>query len=729
MNRRIVIVGPYATSILLSAFLLFVVQPMIGRALLPVFGGAPAVWNMAMVFFQVLLLGGYAYSHWLVDRPAWQQLLCQGLVVLAPLLLLPPALPAMDPALAVAAPVRQSFLALAWAVGLPFLALSTNASLVQRWYLRRSPGDNPYWLYAASNGGSAAALIAYPLIIEPLGGLSWQSRWWAGAYLLFALVTLVLLWRDLRLARTTAAVAAVTASLPPGPGWRQKAGWALRAGLASSLLLSTTMQITTDVAAIPLLWTLTLLVYLLTFMLAFGQQRPAPRRLLALATVVGASLGLVAMVAMLKHPLALFMGISVGTLFCGAWLCHSDLARSAPAPEHLTGFFLWVTLGGAVGGMLNSLLAPQLLTSVAEYPLTLVALLWLITLTGPAARRPLGRPATVALVMVLALAGGGLLWAAGGIAGLEALVLRQLVLLMPLLVLALGAAAWLASRRAWAYAACMSMVVLYVIDGRHLASRIQYQDRSFFGVIRVLESRGERVLLHGTTVHGSERISGPLRGKPGVYYHEDGTLAQLMRQMPANGRAGIVGLGTGALAHYLEPGQRLVYYDIDPLVVRIADEQFTFLRQTRGEVDVRIADGRLGLQRDRDQDLFDLLIIDAFSSDAIPTHLLTSEALATYVGRLAPNGILAFHISNQFFDLEPVIAGSAQALDLHGARVDWDPDKAQKNEGAARLLTVVLSPDPVKAGSWARSEGGRTLTAERLLWTDDHIDLLAALAE
>lgn len=728
MNRRILIVGPYAASILLSAFLLFVVQPMVGRALLPVFGGAPAVWNMAMVFFQVLLLGGYAYSHWLVDRPAWLQLLCQGLVVVAPLLLLPPALPEMDPALAAAAPVRQSFLALAWAVGLPFLALSTNASLVQRWYLRQSPGDNPYWLYAASNGGSAAALVAYPLIIEPLGGLGWQSRWWAAAYLLFALVTLVLLWRDLRMAaRTTAGAAA--AAPTPGPGWRQKAGWALRAGLASSLLLSTTMQITTDVAAIPLLWTLTLLVYLLTFMLAFGQRRPAPRRILALATVAGASMGLVAMVAMLKHPLALFMGISLGTLFCGAWLCHSDLARSAPAPEHLTGFFLWVTLGGAVGGMLNSLLAPQLLTSVAEYPLTLVALLWLITLSEPEARRPLARPARAALALILALAGGGLLWAAGGIAGLDALVLRQLVLLMPLLVLALGAVAWLASRRAWAYAICMTMVVLYVMAGRHLASRIHYQARSFFGVIRVLESRGERVLLHGTTVHGSERLSGALRGKPGVYYHEDGTLAQLMRRMPADGHAGIVGLGTGALTHFLEPGQRLVYYDIDPLVARIAREQFTFLRHARGPVDVRVADGRLGLQRDRDEEPFDLLIIDAFSSDAIPTHLLTREALAVYAERLAPNGILAFHISNQFFDLEPVIAGSAESSGMHGARVDWTPDKAQKREGAARLMTVLLSPSAAPVASWMRSEGGRALTVERLYWTDDHVDLLAALAE
>lgn len=726
MSRRQPGVAPYAGAILLSAFLLFAVQPMIARALLPRFGGAPAVWNLVQVFFQVLLLGGYAYSHWLTRQPPARQRLLQSLVVLTPLLLLPPVLPAVDPVLAATSPVRQVFLALSGAVGLPFLALSTNATLVQRWYLRHLAGRNPYWLYAASNGGSAAALIAYPLLIEPLAGLEAQRRQWTAGYLLYAGVTLWLLWRDARVAGRDADAPARPATASE-PSWRHKLGWAARAALGSALLLSTTLQITTDVAAVPLLWTLTLLLYLVTFMLAFGWTRPAPRGLLALVSILGSSLALVALVAALKHPLGLFMTNALLVLFCGAWLCHADLARSAPEPERLSAFYLWMTVGGALGGLLSSLVAPRLFDSVAEYPASLAALVWLAALTRPP-RAPLGRRGRLAASSVLGLSVLGLLWAAGGVHAPGAAALRQVALLMPLLVLVLGAIAALALKRAWLYAACLSLAAGYLVAGQGGLAQVQAQERSFFGVMRVLQSPGgERILMHGTTIHGSERVSGPRQGLPGTYYHEDGVLARLVSQVKPDGRIAVVGLGAGGLARYLRPGQTLTFYEIDPLVIRIAQERFSFLKASAGRVDLRVGDGRLGLALEAGRPAYDLLIVDAFSSDAIPTHLLTREALAVYAERVAPDGFLAFHISNHFFDLEPVIAGSVATLGLRGATIDWTPDERQRREGAERLQAVVLARRPERLALWLASPGGRALTARAIAWSDDHVDLLGAL--
>jgi len=726
MSRRGSPVAPYAGAILLSAFLLFAVQPMIARALLPRFGGAPAVWNLAQVFFQVLLLGGYAYSHWLTRQPPARQRWLQSLLVLAPLLLLPPVLPAVDPALAATHPVSQVFLALSGAVGLPFLALSTNATLVQRWYLRQLAGRNPYWLYAASNGGSAAALVAYPLLIEPLAGLEAQRWQWTAGYLVYAGLTLWLLWRDAR----TGGGAAAEPSRPTAaaePSWRRKLGWAGRAALGSALMLSTTLQITTDVAAVPLLWTLTLLLYLVTFMLAFGLMRPAPRGLLALVTVLGSSLALVAMVAALKHPMALFMSNALLVLFCGAWLCHADLARSAPEPEQLSVFYLWMTVGGALGGLLSSLVAPRLFDSVAEYPASLAALVWMAALTRPP-KTPLGRRGRWAAATLLGLCAVGLLWAAGGVKAPGPTVLRQLALLAPLLVLLGGGLAALSLRRAWPYAACLSLTAAYLIAGQGGLEQVQAQGRSFFGVMRVLQSPGgERILMHGTTMHGSEWIGGPRQGMPGTYYHEDGVLARLVSQVDPGGRIGIVGLGAGGLARFLQPGRTLTFYEIDPLVIRIARERFGFLRNSAGQVALRVGDGRLGLALDAGRPAYDLLIIDAFSSDAIPTHLLTREALAVYAERVAPDGILAFHVSNHFFDLEPVIAGSIAGTNLRGVAIDWVPDLEQRREGAERLQAVLLARRPERLQPWLTSPGGRALTARRIPWSDDHVDLLGAL--
>lgn len=733
---------PYAGSILLSAFLLFAVQPMVGRALLPSFGGAPAVWNMALVFFQVLLLGGYAYSHWLTQQPPARQRLVHAVLLLLPLLLLPPRLPNIDPALAAASPVSQALLALALAAGLPFLVLSSNSSLVQHWYLRDRGQADPYWLYAASNAGSAAALIAYPLLIERLGGLGAQARWWTAGYLVFILLSALLLWRSRRARVLTEDVEggrppgaedeapiAAEAVLPPPPDLRRRLAWALRAGLASSLLLGTTQQISTDMAAIPLLWAITLLLYLVTFMLAFGKRRLLPPALLGLLTAAGAALTLISLIANLKHPSWFIVGLALAALFFGAWYCHDDLARSAPDPRHLTQFYLWIAIGGAAGGLATSLLAPQLLRGVGEYPLALAALVWLIHLGQRSGEGERGGSRLLGAAL-LALAALGLVWSAGGRSVMAQLPesLRPVVLLMPLLVLGLGSALSLWQRRLWPFAVATSLVALYVADGRHLPLDIEFQDRSFFGVVRVFHSeRGERMIMHGTTIHGSEWVEGPLTGRAGMYYHREGVLAGLAQLLPAGGRMAMVGLGSGAMAGYLKSGQELVCFEIDPLVARVAEERFGFIDASEGEVTMRMGDGRLSLQRDPDGRPFDLILIDAFSSDAIPTHLLTKEAVAIYAARLSDGGALAFHISNQFFDLEPVIAAAGRDLGLHGLRADWDPDARQRREGAAKHRVVILSLDAASASAWTRRFSGRPLRPAPRPWTDDRVNLLEVL--
>lgn len=730
---------PYAGSILLSAFLLFAIQPMVGRALLPSFGGSPAVWNMALVFFQVLLLGGYAYSHWSVRLSPRSQVLGHAVLLGLPLLLLPPRLPELDPALTAARPVSQAFLALALAAGLPFLVLSSNSSLVQYWYRRDRGQADPYWLYAASNGGSAAALIAYPLLIERLGGLADQARWWTAGYLAFLLLSLVLLrraWRRRSVGPDPGVEVAADpamAATSPAPDLRRRLGWALRAALASSLLMGTTLQISTDMAAIPLLWTFTLLLYLLTFMLAFGRRGGAlPRRLLGLLAASSIALTLVALIANLKHPVWFVVGLAMAALFFGAWYCHDDLARTAPDPAHLTQFYLWISIGGAAGGLANSLLAPMLLRGVGEYPMALALLAWLIAWAGQGAAPPVGRPGRMLVGALLALGALGLIWAAGGrsvMAGLDE-SLWPLLRLMPLIVLAGGCLVALLLRRAWPYAVVMSMVALYVAGGRHLPFTTDFQDRSFFGVLRDFRSpRGERMLMHGTTVHGSEWISGPLVGQPGMYFYREGILARLTQALPEQGRMAMIGLGSGALASYLRTGQELLCFEIDPLVIKVAQERFGFLSKSQGAVTLRLGDGRLSLQRDPDPRPFQLIIIDAFSSDAIPTHLLTKEAIAIYAGRLDAKGLLAFHVSSQFFDLEPIIAAAARDLSLHGLRADWYPDARQSAEGAAKHWVVILSPDPTVADDWLQRLDGRALRPAAQPWTDDRIELLEALLD
>lgn len=758
----------YAASIFSSAFLLFTIQPAAARLLLPPFGGSPAVWNTALVFFQCLLLAGYAYAHLSVGRlrPRPRRRL-HALVLLLPLATLPPALAAApDPA---RPPFLSVWLALAAMVGAPFFVLASNSSLIQHWYAitGRGGAGEPYRLYAASNLGSLLALLAYPFLIEPRLGLERQLGAWTLGYGLFAALTLAVMADAARRgAEETAPAApdpvsagaasagtgshraeASSSGMAPVPTEAAPAGaadaptrtrrliWAAWAAIAVSLLMSTTLQITTDLAAVPLLWILPLLIYLGSFVVAFAWPDALPRRILAGATVLSVALSLVLATAAVDLPVAIGLGTALATLAAGTLLCHADIARDRPSPRFLTGFYLWISIGGALGGLLNSLLAPLVFNSVAEYPITLVLLALVAALPPGTGRAELGAQArqrgTWAAPIAFTLALAWAAWRLSGAAPAEHAQAALFVLLYAMLVgvLLFGLAGrWGKPGLRWAFVAVAALTAVLVLRDSFLGVPVRAQARSFFGVHRVLELEGLRLLRHGTTVHGSQAMDPALRRVPRLYYHRAGPMSALVRRAPEGARIAVVGLGTGSQATDCRPGQRLTYFEIDPVVEALARTHFSYLADAACDTAVVIGDGRLRLAELPDGQ-FDLLIVDAFSSDAIPIHLLTEEAVALFLAKLRPGGLLAYHISNRHFDLRPVLAGAAAPSGAAGLVALWEPEEEALREGAVASNVVALSRDPAALEALAAASplwGPLDLEA-RIRWTDDFASLLPVL--
>jgi SAM-dependent methyltransferase len=727
-------------SVFLSALLLFLVQPMVARLLLPGYGGSPAVWSTALVFYQVVLLAGYAYAHLATTRLSGR--LRVGLhlgVVLVGLLVLPPAarLAAAPPA--GAWPVPWVLLALAAAIGPPFFALSSNATLVQRWLAGSGSAGarDPYRLYAASNAGSLLALVAYPLLLEPRLGLRDQGGSWSVGYGLFVVLTLVVLrltWPAPALADAATVVGAdagedpsAAAAAATAPTRRRRLGWLVRAAVPVSLMLAVTLTLSTDVIALPLLWVLPLAVYLLTYILAFALPERLPRGPIAAATVTSILIDLVAQLVPLPLPMPVLIAVNLAPLAAGGLLCHLDLARDRPAPRFLTGFYLWLALGGALGGIANSLLAPLVFDNVAEYPLTLAALAWLVGAAGPramgqalAASWRRGAPATltilaVGLVSTILLVRGDL--------SLRTWAVILLALLLPYSLV-------FRPRQAH-FALAGTLVAVLLGLGWASVLPVMAQDRSFFGVVRVLSEAGARVMIHGTTLHGVQQEDPELARIPAAYYHPNGPLGRAVRSMPADARIGLVGLGTGALAALTQPGQRADFFEIDPLVVDIARSAFTYLRDAPGEVAVTVADGRLGLAAVPDGH-YDLLVLDAFSSDAVPTHLLTAEALDLYRRKVRPGGLIVVHVSNRELDLARVFRGWSAATGHPVALQRWEPATADRQQGAVPTVAVALAPEDATVRRLVDDSGGAWQlldpTGPAATWTDDRSDLMGVLS-
>ena len=709
----------FATAMFVNALLLFLVQPMFAKLLLPRFGGSPAVWTTCMLFFQSALLAGYAYSHSVVRlRRPWAQAVTHVAVMGLPILTLPIAL-----STAVAAPDHPiaSVLRLSvFAVGAPFFALATSAPLLQRWFsaARRHTAVDPYFLYAASNVGSFASLVLYPTVIEPRLALSTQTSVWAFGYSLAVLLTLVcavVMWRHTPGGFNEPALS--SGADTEVVTWSRRARWIALAFVPSSLMLAVTAYISTDVAAVPLLWVIPLALYLITFVAAFSSYSPRVvsvcNRYLPLVLLFLAFL----LMSEARLPLAGMAATHLAAFTVLAILCHGFLAADRPSPAHLTDFYLSLAIGGALGGVFNTLLAPVLFKSVLEYPLALACGILVLTFTRdspPLRSKPRwwAKPLIVAGLTTVALK-----WPGSGI---------QTALIVWAILIGAVVVSFSVSRQRRRLGVCvLVMLGLYAVGGRGYVN-LAYASRTFFGTYRVIADREHPsfTLFHGTTLHGRQNVGS---GEPLTYFHRGSPIAQVFAMRPAPMKSvGVVGLGTGTLAAYAEPGQQWTFYEIDPEVERIGRDTryFTHLATCGSQCRVVIGDARLSLQQRTE--MHDIIVLDAFSSDSIPIHLLTREAMQLYLSRLNPDGILALHISNNHLDLRPVLAGMMRDLRLAG-RVQFQ-DTTDMTGGKFGSHWSVLARSEAALGVLATDGRWKHLRPSReRTWTDDFSNIWSVL--
>ncbi len=710
----------FAAAMFVNALLLFFVQPMFAKLLLPRFGGSPAVWTTCMLFFQSALLAGYAYSHSVVKlRRSWQQAAVHLVVMALPVLTLPIATAAATSASV--NPITDVLRLSAISVGAPFFALATSAPLLQRWFAasRGNGSVDPYFLYAASNVGSFASLMLYPTLIEPALALSTQTRGWSVGYSIAVALTVlcaIVMWR-----RASPVEDTTTASSAPAEvlTWGRRGRWIALSFVPSSLMLAATAYISTDVAAVPLLWVIPLGLYLITFVITFS---PSGTRVVAVCNRFF-PLVLLYLTWMLtseaRLPLAPMAGTHLLAFFVIAMQCHGALAQDRPSAAHLTAFYLSLAVGGALGGVFNTLFAPLLFRSVLEYPLALACGVFILTFrpgSQPllAARRWWLQPAIVGVLTIVALKWPGM--------GLNtALVIWSLLLLAVLVAFSVSRE----PRRLGV--AVLTMLGLYLVIGGRGSSNVEYASRTFFGTYRVVadDAHTSYTLFHGTTIHGRQKIGS---GEPLTYYHPDGPIYQLFAERPVERMKtiGAIGLGTGTLAAYVQPNQHWTFFEIDPEVERIARDAryFTHLRRCGSQCDVIIGDARLALQHR--PDTYDVIVVDAFSSDSIPIHLLTRDAVELYLDRLNPGGILVIHISNNHLNLRPVVAGIMRDLGLVGrARVQASSQDLKGVFGSHWAVLARAEDDLGPIGTDARWVKMRPRTDRA--WTDDFSNIWSVI--
>ncbi len=766
-------------TVFLSAALMFTLQPLVARLLLPVMGGSPAVWNTCMVFFQAVLLAGYAYAHAIGGmkrgRRARVAAAVHGGVLLLGMAVLPLALPlwAMDPPKGGGSgQAAWVLLVLAAVAGLPMFAVSATAPLAQKLLAgsRHAAREKPYFLYAASNAGSLIALLSYPVLIEPMIGLRMQGWVWMAAYGVFAAMAIGCVAIAKRTGFGPDEAAQISGAKPQLAGgkrvddaaaptavknvWRERAWWLALSAVPSSLLLGVTNYLSTDVAAIPLLWVVPLAVYLGTFIIAFSERARAgvgPRVTTLMLPLVALS---VALTMKLGYSFGVVVSQQLLLLLVAALACHVELARRAPSAARLTEFYLVVSVGGVIGGVFNSLLAPILFDSVLEYPIAVVGacLVAMLAAGGTSAvswwKRIAIGAALVGVVVGLTL---------GLRAALEANLLIDLRILRllafaPGLVIAFVVCRRRAEWFAATLAAMMAIAWMQPLAGDEGGGRTLHAARTFFGVHRVNEAPSGRfhTLTHGTTVHGLQFVTDDLRGLPTMYYHPTGPIGHVFRALERGGgprSVAVVGLGAGALAAYARPSSAIKvmdFYEIDPEVVRIARDPtlFTYMADVEAsravvgdplELRLVIGDGRLELAR-ADGKPYDLIVLDAFSSDAIPVHLLTREALAVYMSRLAPDGFIAIHISNRHVDLVPVLDALARAEEPPMAAVfasDPTPPDDLRQEGKVGSQWAVLARDAADLKVLTETPGMLWGMPDRPMgakaWTDDWSDVVGQM--
>ncbi|WP_426258434.1 spermidine synthase [Sphingomonas sp. DC1600-2] len=722
----------FVVTILASSFLLFLVQPMVARMALPRLGGAPAVWNSAMLVYQALLLGGYAYAHWLGRLGPRAQGMMHLAVLLVAGLWLPIGLNALQPG-----PTAQPALWVPWllclSIGPLFFAVSAQAPLLQRWFSLSREGEDPYALYAASNFGSFAGLIAYPLVVEPGMALLGQRMLWSSGYILVGLLVALC---AATLPKTAPGAAALASPAPQSapPTGRRVAHWIALAFVPSGLMLATSTYISTDIVAMPLLWVVPLGLYLLSFTVAFATDRTMADMQTRVAPVAILLFGGILVAGMGGMP---YLGaiMALALLFLVSVALNTALYRIRPEPDRLTGFYLAMAVGGALGGVFAALIAPLVFDWTYEYPILVLAAGLLVpqhALLRPIRRLWEGsahrRHILTGVVALVVLGLVGLILADAG-PGLGALPQAALLVIVVIGLLSMGAR--------WAFVSVLLGVL--VAFGGYRAVMISLEPhartRSYFGVYTVHNAATQRQLAHGTTVHGVQLLGSPARERtPTAYYVAASGVGRAMQVLPilygAHARVGIVGLGSGTLACYAVAGQDWRFYEIDPAVVRIARDtgQFTFLSRCLPHPGIVLGDARLNLAVAPAASL-DLLALDAFSSDAVPMHLMTREAFASYARVLAPRGLLLVHISNRFLDLEPVVAAAAQGGGWYSAQLFYHP-RAINRDAATMSQWIALSRDPAVIQSLKARDSAWGPVKPRAgfaPWTDDYSTILPLL--
>jgi SAM-dependent methyltransferase len=720
----------FVLTILTGSFLLFLIQPMVARMALPRLGGAPAVWNSAMLVYQALLLGGYAYAHWLAHRrPRTQALVHLGLFAVAALWL-PIGLSAMrlpsgaEPAFWVPWLLGAS-------IGPLFFAVSAQAPLMQRWYSAATGGRDPYALYAASNVGSFAGLLAYPLLVEPRLALAGQSWLWTGGYLF-----LVLLVAGCALLLPRSGPAAQHPPLTSAAPTRRRVWWWIAlAFVPSALMIVTSSYLTTDIVAVPLLWVLPLGLYLLSFTVAFAARRGAARFLTQYAPVVVLVFGSIVVSGHHDYPV-LNAVMALLLLFVISVALHSCMYAHRPAPERLTGFYLAMSFGGALGGVFAGLVAPVVFDWTYEYPLLILAAgvlapqHFLLPITAQLWSGSPKRRRIVAAVMLAVTAAA--VWFGLDPEATLAGGSRQGLVFVMLAVLGLFA---IGVRPVFACIVAGSLFLFGVYDALRLSAIPGARTRSYFGVYTITDRPGARDLAHGTTLHGVQLLGSEARlRQPTTYYVPDSGVGLAMRALPSlyrhGARVGVVGLGTGTLACYAQPGQHWRFYEIDPAVVRIASGsgRFSFLSRCLPDADIKLGDARLSLSEEPSDEL-DLLVLDAFTSDAVPLHLMTREAFATYARVLAPDGLLLLHTSNRYVAMEQVVAATIAGTGWHAAALDFSPSEDAVEQDASASQWLVLGRGPSFERLVGTNAGWRELQVDPRLqpWTDDYASIVPVL--
>lgn len=686
----------FLLTVFTSAFLLFQVQPLISKYILPWFGGSPAVWTTCMLFFQLTLFAGYVYAHLLVARltPKWQALTHIALLAVA-LSFLPISPSEHWKPIDAANPAWRIMSLLAVTVGLPYFILSATGPLLQGWFLKTVPGRSPYRLYALSNIGSLLALLTYPFVFEPGFTTSIQAQLWSAAFVVFAVAcaACALLmarqsqYADLKVFNDESAsvpsAGQTEGSQRPAPG--QISLWFGLAAVPSTLLLATTNQVCADIASVPFLWVLPLSLYLLSFILCFDSDRWYNRQLfgISLGAFAVASSYLLWDAALSWHTvpwIAVQAAVFFGLLFCSCMVCHGELVRLKPDPSYLTVFYLSISAGGALGGLFVGMVAPMVFDILLELHIGIVAgCLLLLAVLYRDESSPLYRGQQPAI------------WAT-----------------MVFGIIALG----------WTLNAHANRITRNSISVA----------RNFYGTLRVDAFRDSYILKHGQIRHGHQFRDAERRRLPTSYYgHESGCGLVLKQHRPDKPmRVGLIGLGSGTLATYSRPGDYYRMYEINPAVVDMAREYFTYLTEAEGELETIVADGRIALEREEPQ-RFDVLVLDAFSGDAIPTHLLTQECGKLYLKHLAEDGILAVHVTNRHVNLVPVCNGLAKEFGFKGlATVSFrNPDV-----GTNQATWILLSRS---AESLDRIDFGKTQTSplgeEAILWTDNFSNLLSVMID